>query len=153
MSKFDTDFPTGGDVYRKKTQVGIVYFYKDNLGTDIFFANDAGKNVAQLFYVKRKEILLNEPPEAALSLKFGMKVNNIGCVCSAQIYRNGAAVGTLRTTNSIVTVYFTETIGGWSDGDKFQIYAKISDVTWLGEVSTQQILCTKEAVALVANDP
>jgi hypothetical protein len=39
-----------------------------------------------------------------------------------QVYRNGDAVGTLRTTTSSTYVSFTEDIDNWFEGDYYQIY-------------------------------
>ena len=52
-----------------------------------------------------------------------------GCVnAKARIYRNGSAVGTLRTAATMSATY-TQDISGWSAGDSLQIYAALPSGT------------------------
>jgi hypothetical protein len=116
-----------GDVQGKMILKGVVSVYKDNTGTTIFIANDAEKSVLNVtVYTKLKEIKLVQTPDAALKIYFELKSSNVAYTAYAQIYRNGVAVGTERSTTSTTYVAFTETVSGWADGDLLQIYAHTS---------------------------
>lgn len=58
----------------------------------------------------------------------------------ARIYRNGSAVGTLRTAPTVSATY-TQDISGWSAGDSLQIYAALpsgmSGVVYIRDVYLQ----------------
>jgi len=45
-----------------------------------------------------------------------------GATVYGQVYRNGVAIGTLRSTTSTTSVEFTEDISGWEIGDLCQLY-------------------------------
>lgn len=71
-------------------------------------------------YTKAKEITL--VGAGTLYFTWYYKVNSqTGYV---RIYRNDVAVGTEKTTSSTDYVSETDTISGWSDGDKIQVYYK-----------------------------
>jgi hypothetical protein len=49
---------------------------------------------------------------------------------TAQLYRNGVAIGTLRSTTSQTAVAYTEDISGWNTNDLLQLYCSISNVSY-----------------------
>jgi hypothetical protein len=53
---------------------------------------------------------------------FEMRSAGTGNTAYGQVYKNGVAVGTLRSTTSTTYVSFTEDIDGWFGGDLYQIY-------------------------------
>lgn len=58
-----------------------------------------------------------------LRVKFSINGWGDGSVCYGQVYRNGVAVGTLRSvSNTSTPTEFSEDISGWSAGDLVQIY-------------------------------
>jgi hypothetical protein len=69
----------------------------------------------------RKEIYLLR--KGTVNVSFDLHTDTIGATSYAQVYRNGAAVGTLQSTTSLSYVTFTEAISGWSRGDACQLYA------------------------------
>jgi hypothetical protein len=70
---------------------------------------------------------------------FGLYSGGGGTEVSAAVYRNGTQVGTTRTTTSTSTVYYTEDIAGWVEGDYYQIYGKTTDPSYGCVVLDQQI--------------
>lgn len=69
-------------------------------------------------WLKAKEIRI--PKAGVLRIKFTMYSG--GYLLYGQIYRNGTAVGTQRTTYSTTGQEFSEDISGWSSGDLVQIF-------------------------------
>lgn len=62
------------------------------------------------------------PKGGTLRIKFWL--GGDAGTCSAQIYRNGSAVGTLRSNATAASAAtYSEDISGWSAGDLLQIYA------------------------------
>lgn len=86
-------------------------------------------SMATSSYTKFVELRVSR--SGTLSTIFGMSGNNGGGNMYGQIYRNGSAVGTLRTLaqNSAWTEY-SEDIAGWVAGDLLQIYAKSDANGW-----------------------
>ncbi len=70
---------------------------------------------------KVKEIILGR--SGTLSTSFKGTISGGNLPGNFQIYRNGSAVGTLRSLGGIGTATWTEDISGWNRGDLFQVYA------------------------------
>lgn len=77
---------------------------------------------------------------------FELKVMDVYWVYG-QIYRNGVAVGTLRSTISGSYVSYTEDISGWAQGDTYELYIRCT-TDWEAYIrrfrlyaSSQLILC------------
>ncbi len=66
------------------------------------------------------EMLL--PRGGTLNIIFGL-VRAGSSTSNGQIYRNGSAVGTLRTNATTTYAEYTEDISGWTAGDLLQIYS------------------------------
>lgn len=58
----------------------------------------------------------------SLRISFDLRVNNTSYTAYGIIYRNGAPIGTQRSTTSTELVTFTEDIGGWEAGDTVDFY-------------------------------
>lgn len=79
-----------------------------------------GVHTTQATYTKIREIKLGR--SGSFRIYFVMKSLSGVYPVYGQIYRNGVAVGTERTTSSTSYVGFTEDISGWNVGDLLQIY-------------------------------
>lgn len=62
------------------------------------------------------------PPE--IRTTFRLRTTNVAGTAYGQIYRNGGAVGTERSTASTGGVVYDEDIGGWGAGNDLEIWAK-----------------------------
>ena len=62
-------------------------------------------------------------------IKFDIKTENAGTVASGQIYKNGAAVGTLRTNNTTSYVTKSQDIKEWDGGDTIELWTKTSSIS------------------------
>ena len=91
------------------------------LAGDILRAYADTEGTAPPTYVKKKEIVLDYG--GTLRIKFDLR-HDAGATAYGRIYRNGAAVGTERSTTSATYVTFSEDISGWSPGDLCQLYIK-----------------------------
>ena len=97
------------------------YFASD----DLIKSNDAVDSKSSVSWVLAKEIEILQPinPNSEFKIKFSIKSPQEGNT-SAQIYRNGSAVGTVRSRSYNTWLEFTENITSWGYGDKIQIYVK-----------------------------
>ena len=109
----------------------IVYVGEYVMGADTYHANDTNKTQSITSLTLTKEIVLTTTPADTLRIHFGIQGAYGGYTYHGRVYRNGAAVGTLRScADSKLT--FDEDIAGWSDGDLLQLYAQaasLHDVT------------------------
>jgi len=84
--------------------------------------NDTQKSTSATSPTKLKEIKLNEPMKG-IRISFLLTASESGKPAYAQIYRNGAAIGTLRSTTEIAGETFTEDFNTlWAVNDLIQIY-------------------------------
>ncbi len=117
--------------------------YTSYAGANTFWGNNALKISTATVMTKLKEILLTKTPESTLRTYFGLLSSNTGTTVYAQVYRNGSAVGTLRSmADAGAYVYFTEDISGWANGDYYQIYGYTTNVTYAVRIANMQILCS-----------
>jgi len=72
--------------------------------------------------VRVKEIHVSR--SGTYRIKFDLRSLAPGVTVYGRVYRNGAAVGTLRSTTSSTFVTFSQDIAGWSPGDLCQLYAR-----------------------------
>lgn len=101
-------------------------------GDYLMINNSALKSTVSTTYVKVKEIKVAK--SGTYRVKFTLTANGgTGPQAYGQIYKNGAAVGTERTTTSSAT--YSEDISSISAGDLIQIYAKKTVDTNATEVS------------------
>ena len=103
-------------------------YYRMSSGTyvtdDTAETTTSPHNVYQL----KKEFTLpgDFPSNTTLRIQFQITSTNAGYTTYARIYKNGAAVGTERSTTSGEYVSYDEDITGWSAGDKIQLYIRCS---------------------------
>jgi len=93
-------------------------------------SNDAEKTTSfYLALIKMKEILVNKAVRGKIRIKFDLKTNSGQYTATAQIYKNDSPLGTLRNTNEISYVTFTEDLDiSLNADDKLQIYGKTEDM-------------------------
>ena len=100
---------------------GITEFTAQTAGDYLLVENTTARTVTTTTYAKYKETKVGVG--GTYRIKFSMKANTSGTIYG-QIYRNGVAVGTERSTTSTTITEFSEDIGGWSSGDLVQLYSK-----------------------------
>jgi hypothetical protein len=129
-----------GKVYVKSTD-GELYFINDAgteyklsaggedfvVGEFLICANDTERGTTATGLVPLKESKIGRG--GTLRIKFDLRATVYPVY--AQIWRNNAPVGTIRTTNSTGYVTFTEDISGWSKGDLVQIRGFTSNPSYL----------------------
>jgi len=103
----------------------MVHKPSDNLKA----SSDSEQNTTSATYVKIKEIVvadyapkINDKDIGKLRIKFDLSTNNTSVTAYGQIWKNGNAVGTERSTQSTGYVTFTEDLE-FKAGDKIQLYA------------------------------
>jgi len=97
-------------------------------GNILLIGIDTEETSLSLSPYKVREIQLDKG--GTLRIKFEIKNPPDGGTSYGRIYRNGTAVGTLRTVSSYTWNTFTQDISGWSPGDTVQLYvygSKVSD--------------------------
>lgn len=94
--------------------------------------------------VKKREITV--PRAGTLRVKFRIhgSVSGSGHEVEGRIYRNGSAVGTLRSVETTTFTEFEEDISGWAAGDLCQLYARVAN----GNPET----CTVDGFLIAASD-
>jgi hypothetical protein len=90
-------------------------------------SNDTQKTTTSTSYVKLKETKLGTVPAGLTSIRISFDLNGNGGTVYARVYRNGAAIGTERSTTSVSPVTFTEdfTTTTWAANDLIQLYAHV----------------------------
>mgnify|MGYP001577036667 CR=1 FL=1 len=83
-------------------------------------------------YTKSKEIRITF--DGGYRIRFDLKSNGTSALLG-QIYRNGSAIGTERSTIATTLVSYIEDIGGWEKDDLCQVYVKHLSGGGAGEVS------------------
>jgi hypothetical protein len=88
----------------------------------------------------------------AMNTSFDLRSSNSAGTAYGQIYINGTATGTLRSTTSTTYVTYTETITrSWTFNDLYQIYGYISSSSYYSYVQNQQITGVTPRAALIDN--
>lgn len=103
------------------TNSKLVVLASQTAGDYLLVENTTARTVTTTTYAKYKETKVGVG--GTYRIKFSMKANTSGTIYG-QIYRNGVAVGTERSTTSTTITEFSEDIGGWSSGDLVQLYSK-----------------------------
>jgi hypothetical protein len=100
---------------------GLIHVYS-NAGATTRSSNDTQKNTTSSSYAKLKETKMGEPVKG-VRIKFTLKTSNINYEAYGQIYRNGVAVGTERSTTSTGGEEFYEDFdAAWTTNDLIQVY-------------------------------
>jgi len=106
-----------------------------NVSDDLQNSNDDERQITGITsYNKLKEILINADL-SNVRIKFSCKKSIGGGTPYFRIYKNGAAVGTIRTPETTYTEY-SEDLAGFVNGDLIQIYASATTadtVLWAKE--------------------
>lgn len=113
-------------------------------GAYVIISSNGASGSAGSSPTKLKEIILSRNGTLSTSFKGIIAASNQPA--QFQIYRNGSAVGTLRTMASIGNTTWTEDISGWTRGDLFQIYANYTSGVTTVTVSN---LVLSEAIPLI----
>lgn len=100
-----------------------VYAYS-GVSDTVILSHDAEVTETGISYAKKKTITLGSyiKPNRTLRIKFDLKAN--ANISYAQIYRNGSAAGTERSTASVIYLTFSEDITGWDPSDRIELYVK-----------------------------
>ena len=91
-----------------------------SVGDYIAVAHDDDIGVDAPSATKCKELIW-KGQAGAFRVKFSMRSPG-GYTLYGYVYRNGAVVGTTRSTTSTTNVEFSEDISGWNPGDLVQVY-------------------------------
>ena len=114
---FDGDVIVNGTL---KTTAGAEPFVD---GPYIICENNVARSTQNDYYTKVKEIKIGRG--GTLRIAYRLSEPGIPGPAYGQIYRNGTPVGEEHDTISSEIVNVIEVIGGWSKGDRVQIYAKL----------------------------
>ena len=122
-----------GKVYVKSTDSEL--YFKNDAGTEykltaggddfvvgdfLICANDTARGIGATGPYLLKESKIGRG--GTLRIKFDLRASHPSYPVYAYIWRNGAPVGTMRSTNSTGYVTFSEDISGWSKGDLVQVF-------------------------------
>jgi len=122
----------------KKDPTTIYCYYLDN---NVLIANDAEKSTTNTSATKLKEIRITRlfPSLTKIRIYFELRSSNVLTTAYAQIYRNGSAYGTQRSTNSPSYVAFVEDLD-FAQGDYVQLYVWSSSASYSVYVRNFRIL-------------
>lgn len=101
--------------------VGLIYEASNTL----IASSDAEEHHNTPYYIKEKEIPIVESifdNNSTFRIGFDIRSTLSGGAVYGRIYRNGTAVGAVRSTVNTWYSYFAEDIGGWSTDDFIQLY-------------------------------
>jgi hypothetical protein len=105
---------------KKKVQRNNVLGLGSSAAGDIQQSSaDTARASAGASYVKIKEIVV--PRSGTLRIKFDLESSGGGNT-NGRIYKNGVAVGTVRTAVAAGYTTYSEDISGWTVGDLCQLY-------------------------------
>ena len=95
---------------------------------DVTVTNNAGNittNSTTWAKLRTARLMLNGTYRCVFALK--RSGGDAGMIAYAVIYRNGKAVGTVRENDTTSGETFSEDIDGWTGGDEFHLYGKVSN--------------------------
>jgi len=90
---------------------------------DLLLSSDAEVSTNSTTATEKRE---NSLVEGNFRIAFDLKAENASWAAGGQIYKNGATIGTLRSTTSTTYVTYSEDINSWVDNDLEQLYIKTS---------------------------
>lgn len=116
----DTKYPS-----QKAVKTYVDSRYKNySAGDTLIIADDTSVgSITSATYIKIKEINLGAFSSGTLRIKFDLESLSGAYNVYGRIYKNGVAIGTERTVNTVGPTTFSEDISGWSPNDLIQIYA------------------------------
>ena len=106
-------------------------------GNQKISSNPGEKSTTSTTYVKLKQTKIGR--SGTYRIEFSLKTSNADYTVYGRIYRNGAAVGTERSTTEIDYVVFSEDVGGWSVGDYIEIWGMTSSGGTSAHVASLQL--------------
>ena len=108
---------------------GIPVFYGYGISDDLLHSHDVEVSDGTTTYGKESYILVDKvyPSPVTLRVKFDLKSGNVAVNAYGRIYKNGVAVGTERTNNSVTYVTYSEDIE-FSRGDYIELWIKSGTV-------------------------
>ncbi len=115
--------------------IGGDYTSIDNMFLSTFYERNTSASLSKIY-----ESVLIGNIQGTIRVSFSLSYRNDGddeTSIQGRIYRNGVAVGTLRSiigSRSGSTPTYTEDIPGWKWGDRLQIYASVSALSGSPEV-------------------
>jgi hypothetical protein len=104
---------------------------------DILIDNPTEQYTNNSSYAKLKEIRIFY--RGKIRTYFELRAQSSSYAVYGCVYRNGAAVGSARSTTSTTYVSFTEDIDGWFEGDYYQIYGMTTNTSSVCYVQNQQV--------------
>ena len=106
-------------------------------GNQKISSNPDEKTTTSTTYVKLKQTKIGR--SGTYRIRFSLKMPITDYTAYGRIYRNGAAVGTERSTTSTSYVVFSEDIGGWSVGDYIEIWGMATNADAGAYVTSLQL--------------
>jgi hypothetical protein len=113
---------------------------------DLLLSGDAIVSTQSATYVKVKE---NRVLSGAFRIKFDLRSSSTTYSVYGRIYRNDAALGTERSTNSTTYVTYSEDLSGWGDADLEQIYAHSNGTGYFAYVQNHRVYGTVATMVVV----
>lgn len=108
------------------------------------------RNYVDTVYVKAKAITIRTG--GALRVNFDLRSNSSGIVVYGQIYKNGVAVGTERSTTLTTYTTFSEDIAGFNPNDIIELWVKTSSAAVAVYLSNFALFVTRHMGANVVLD-
>jgi len=115
------------------------------------YSNISQQSTQETDYTLIKEIELTEALAYA-RVSFQLKTSNALGTAYARVYKNGVAVGTIRSNATTDYETFLEDFTTWVEGDLIQIYARISDASYTAYVKSMEISSVDEGIYLTIKD-
>lgn len=127
-------------------RIGFGYFADfryvyDFVGTDYFGINEVEISTTSTTLTKVKEFAWSEQSVSTITTRFNLHTTSTG-TATGQIYKNGSAIGTLRSTTDAAYVTYDEALGPWSYSDLLQLYLKTSNAAYPAYNKNFGFLCT-----------
>jgi hypothetical protein len=99
---------------------GLGNFY--NLSDAVLQSHDAEINANELTMTKKKTITITDLATSnSLRIKFDLRCNNVTYTVKGRIYKNGIAIGTLRTEGGTTYVTYSEDLA-FAKGDTIELW-------------------------------
>lgn len=112
--------------------------------TSVFPSLTAGNYVAAIdpetrsttstSYVKLSEIKIGAKENGSIRVSFSLKTNGVSGTAYGRVYKNGIAIGTVRSSTTIAYTEFSQDFSGIIAGDLIQIYGYISNASYTTSV-------------------
>ena len=103
-----------------------VHFFDSQLpcffGDESFCLNASEKSTNSTTYVRLKQTRLQGGGD--IRVKFDLRTDTAGSDSLGQIYKNGTAIGTERSTEITTYTTFSEDIANWLIGDYVELYVR-----------------------------